>query len=52
MKTTRRYVSEDTYKDVMAWAAKMFETGLFYKNPRSKGSFPFYLNEYIKYLKK
>lgn len=44
--TTRRYVYEDTYQEIINWA-KLRDI----KTPNRKDNFPYSLKEYIKHLK-
>lgn len=46
---TRRYVYECTYHNVMSWA---ITNGVIRKSPNHKSNFPYYLEQYIKHLKK
>ena len=51
IKTQRRYVYDETYKEVMQWAKRMHESKQIYKHPKTLRSFSFYLKEYLKHLK-
>lgn len=51
MKTTRQYVYDETYNEVMTWARVQKEIGNLKRSPNYKVNFPFYLEQYLDYLK-
>jgi len=50
-KTVRRYVYEETEKEVMDWVNDPVTQQILDKPPNNKANFPFYLKQYINHLK-
>ena len=51
-KTARRYIYEDTTKEIIEWAEQMIrEQRLQKRSPNNKINFPFYLEQYLTHLK-
>ncbi|MCK4823620.1 hypothetical protein KA005_48155 [bacterium] len=46
---TKRNIYKETVKEVKDWAKKMREAGLLDRSPDGKDSFPFCLEQYIKF---
>jgi len=51
MKTLRRYIYEETENEIIFWAKNMIREQRMAKPPNGKANFPFYLKQYLNYLK-
>ena len=50
-KLIRRYVYEETEKEIIEWAETMIREHRMDKPPNCRSNFPFYLEQYINHLK-
>ena len=51
MKTLRRYIYQETFKEVMNWTEEMKKIEMIDRPPNGKDNFPFCLQQYLRYLK-